>query len=713
LSVLAPADRRLLRESRAARPHLALAGLLGALAAALIVAQAALLAYVIDRAAMHHAALAALRPALLALAAVLLARAAVNGGFELSGRWGAMRVMSELRRRLAQRLLVDGVGVGVAATLGPGVGVGVAADSPGVGVGVAADSPGVGVGVAANSPGVGVGVADYGSGVAAVGSVAAAGGGSDGEDRTGALAAAAVQGVDALEAYFAGYLPQLVLAALVPLAVLGWVAPLDPVAAAILTFTVPLLILFMVLVGRGAQARTRRRWQALTLLSAHFLDVVRGLPTLRAYRRDHAQDAILAEVGERYRVGTMGTLRIAFLSALVLELCAMIGTALVAATIGVQLVAGALGLQAGLTVLLLAPELYGPLRQVGQQFHASADGAAAAERIFAVLDQPPALAPPAVGTAVLDAPVLGPAPVRPVDGIATRLARVASVAAPRGNPRVAVPGGVTAPDPGRQPIRFRGVRFEYPGRPGPVLDRVELELAPGAVTALVGPSGAGKSTLAALLMRLADPTAGAIECGGRDLRELPPERWREQIAWVPQEPTLFAGTLAENIALGRPRADPGQIARAADAAGARDLIEGLPQGIDTVLGDGARRLSAGQRRRVALARAFLRDAPLLVLDEPTAHLDEDSAADIARTIARLAAGRTVLSIVHHPALAARAARVVELRDGRIVRDVSPAAAGGVGDGRAAGAGVAGDGAAPGRRPAAGSAPETSAAAVLA
>jgi thiol reductant ABC exporter CydD subunit len=574
--VPAPVDRRLLRESRAARSHLALAGLLGVLAAALILAQAALLAYVIARAAMAHATLAELRGELIALAAVLLARAAVSGGFELSGRWGATRVMSELRGRLVGRLLVDGVGV-------------------------------------------------------------------DGEERSGELAAAAVQGVDALEAYFAGYLPQFVLAAVVPLTVLGWVLPLDPIAAGILAFTVPLLILFMVLVGRGAQAHTRQRWRALSLLSAHFLDVVRGLPTLRAYRRDRAQEAIIGAVGERYRAETMGTLRIAFLSALVLELCAMIGTALVAATIGVQLVDGALGLQAGLTVLLLAPELYGPLRQVGQQFHASADGTAAAERIFAVLDRPPALAP---GSPEIDA-----------QGAALTASG-------------AVAGEAAVPDPRREPIRVRAVSFAYPGRPDAVLDGVDLVLAPGETTALVGASGAGKSTLAALLMRLADPTAGAVECGGRDLRTLPLERWRERIAWVPQEPTLFAGTVAENIALGEPGADRGRIERAARDAGIWDAIERLPHGIETVLGDGARRLSAGQRRRIALARAFLCDAPLLVLDEPTAHLDEASAADIAHTIARLARGRTVLAIVHQPALAAHADRVVELCDGRIAEIAS-------------------------------------------
>ncbi len=269
--------------------HLALAGALGVLSAVLIVAQAALLAFVIERAAMDHATLASLRAQLIALAAVLCARALAGGAFELSGRWGAVRIMSELRGRLAQRLLVT--------------------------------SP-------ERRPASG---------------------------RTGELASTAVQGVDALESYFAGYLPQLVLATVVPLAVIAWAIALDPITAAILALTVPLLVAFMVLIGKGASAQARGRWQALALLGAHFLDVVQGLPTLRAYGREHAQERTLEEVGERYRAETMATLRVAFLSALVLELCAMIGTALVAATIGVQLVDGALGLQAGLTVLLLAP----------------------------------------------------------------------------------------------------------------------------------------------------------------------------------------------------------------------------------------------------------------------------------------------------------------------------------------------------------------------
>jgi ATP-binding cassette subfamily C protein CydCD len=669
-------DSRLLRTSAAARSHLLAAGVFGVLAAGLIVAQAALLANVIARAALAHATLDRLRPVLVALAAVLLARAMVNGGFELSGRWGATRVMSELRARLARRLLIDGVGIG----------------APG-------DADPVPAHGRNGTP------LEHGAE----------------PQRTGALAAAAVQGVDALESYFAGYLPQLILAALVPLAVLGYTALADPIAAGILAFTVPLLILFMVLIGRSAAARTDRRWQALALLSAHFLDVVRGLPTLRAHNRDRAQEQVLAGVGERYRDETMGTLRIAFLSALVLELCAMIGTALVAATIGVQLIAGVLQLQAGLAVLLLAPELYGPLRAVGAQFHASADGTAAAERIFAVLDRPPAVgggerSSSEGGTCFASGErgvciASGEGGMCISSGDSRARARTPANGdrkfVPNPDPRAgSQPGSGTVrasdspvlavPDPGRQPIRLRGVRFAYPGDRDPALDGVELELAPGSFTALVGPSGAGKSTLAALLMRLADPTGGAVECGGCDLRTLDPARWRARVAWVPQAPTLFEGTLAENIALARPHATPAEILAAARAAGAQQLIDGLPDGLRTVLGEGARRISAGQRRRVALARAFLADAPLLVLDEPTAHLDEASAADIARSVARLARGRTVLCIVHDPALAASADRVVELHDGRVAGDsdarvaASPVgSAGGAGAGAASRAGSAG------------------------
>jgi thiol reductant ABC exporter CydD subunit len=589
-------DRRLLRESRAARGQLWLAAGLGVAMAATVVAQAALLAHVIASAAVHHTALARLTGSLAALAAVVVARALLAGAFETSGRIGATRVMSELRGRLAEQLLV-------------------------------------------RSPTSRV------------------------EDRTGELAAAAVQGVDALEAYFAGYLPQLVLAAAVPAAILLWVVPVDAVAAGVLALTIPLLIVFMILVGSGARARARSRWRALALLSGHFLDVVRGLATLRAFRREAAQAETIERVSERYRVETMGTLRVAFLSALVLELCAMLGTALVAVTIGLQLDGGHLTLQAGLTVLLLAPELYGPLRAVGQQFHASADGMAAAERIFAVLDAPPALAAPPLAASSTTAPAtVGRAAVRPATVVPARVPPTAVAPAS---------GGSRVPDPALAPLRFEAVSFAYPDRPAPVLNGLELELEPGCTTALVGPSGAGKSTVAALALRLADPTAGRVSCGGRDLREIAPEAWRAHVAWVPQRTRLFAGTIARNIALAVPGAPRERISAAAHAAGLEELLGELPDGLETRVGEGGRGLSAGQAQRVGLARAFLRDASLVVLDEPTAHLDADTAAAVGAAIVRLAEGRTTLLIAHDARLAAHAERAVRLDGGRAHRLAPP------------------------------------------
>ena len=546
-------DRRLMRETGAARAQMRIASLLGVAMAVTVVAQAALLAHVIASSAEHRTALARLAGSLVALVVVIAVRALLAGAFETSGRIGATRVMSDLRGRLAGQLLLR---------------------SP-----VRRES-----------------------------------------DRTGELAAAAVQGVDALEAYFAGYLPQLVLAAVVPAAILVFIVPLDAIAAVVLAITIPVLIVFMILVGKGAKARAQARWRALSLLSGHFLDVVRGLVTLRAHRREAAQAETIERVSEQYRAETMGTLRVAFLSALVLELCAMVGTALVAATIGVQLDGGHLGLQAGLTVLLLAPELYGPLRGVGQQFHASADGLAAAERIFAVLDAPPALVEPATA--------------------ATRV-----------------------PDPALAPLRFEAVAFAYPDRPERVLEELEFELAPGATTALVGPSGAGKSTVAALALRLADPTAGRVSCDGVDLREVDLDAWRGRVAWVPQRTRLFSGTIAENIALTDPGAERPRILVAARAAGLQELLDQLADGLDTPIGEGGRGLSAGQAQRIGLARAFLRDASLVVLDEPTAHLDADTAAAVGAAIVRLAEGRTTLLITHDASLTARADRVVALRTG--------------------------------------------------
>ena len=434
----------------------------------------------------------------------------------------------------------------------------------------------------------------------------------------GEIAATAVQGVDGLEAYFGRYLPQVVLAAVVPFVVLAWVATIDVGSALLLLITLPLVPLFMWLIGRYTSERTRERWLALRLLSTHFLDVVRGLPTLRAFNRSRAQGAVISDVGERYRRAAMGTLRVSFLSGSVLELAATLGVALVAVTVGVRLVDGGIGLQAGLTVLILAPELYAPLRRLGAQFHASADGVAVAERMLAQLEAPAS---------------------------AARSGRLVPFS------------------PAEAPVRLEAVSFAYPSRPRLVLDRLDLDLLPSETVALVGPSGVGKSTVAMLLLGFAEPTEGCITVGGLNLSDCRLDVWRRQIAWVPQRPTIFRGTIAGNIRLGAPKASDQRTRDAAMLAGADRFIRALPLGYETVVGDGGRPLSTGERRRIALARAFLRDAPLVILDEPTADLDRTSADVVAEAIERLRAGRTVLMIAHRPELVRRADRVVYLDTG--------------------------------------------------
>jgi thiol reductant ABC exporter CydD subunit len=435
----------------------------------------------------------------------------------------------------------------------------------------------------------------------------------------GEISATAVQGVEGLEAYFARYLPQVVLALVVPVAVLGLALAIDPLSAGVMLLTLPLVPVFMWLIGRYTEERTRERWLALRLLSTHFLDVVRGLPTLRAFNRGRAQADVLDRIGEQYRRTTMGTLRVAFLSGSVLELAATLGVALVAVTAGVRLADGGLGLEAALTVLVLAPELYLPLRQLAVQFHASAEGLAVAERMFELLDDAPA---------------------------------------------AATGGKLIAPSPLDAPVRFERVSFAYPSRAGLVLDGLDLDLYPDETVALVGPSGSGKTTVASLLLRFVDLVYGRISVGGIDLAHCRADLWREQIAWVPQRPTIFRGTIADNIRLGDPGATVRSVRDAAVLAGADRFVQALPFGYDTPVGDGGRPLSAGETRRIALARAFVRNAPLVILDEPTADLDRNSAAVVAEAVERLRTGRMVLLIAHRPELVEHADRVVLLEGGK-------------------------------------------------
>ncbi|MDX3377695.1 thiol reductant ABC exporter subunit CydD [Streptomyces sp. ME02-6991-2A] len=539
-----PIDPRLVRYAQATRFFLAAVVALGLVGAALVIAQAMLIAEIVVGGFEDGLTVTELRTPLLLLAAVAVGRALVAWLTELAAHRASAAVKSELRGRLLER----------AALLGPG----------------------------------------WLSG-----------------QRTGSLVALATRGVDALDDYFARYLPQLGLAIVVPVAVLARIVTEDWVSAAIIVVTLPLIPLFMILIGWATQSRMDRQWQLLSRLSGHFLDVVAGLPTLKVFGRAKAQAESIRTITTQYRRATLRTLRIAFLSSFALELLATLSVALVAVTIGMRLVHGELDLYTGLVVLILAPEAYLPIRQVGAQYHAAAEGLSAAEEIFAVLETEP-----------------------------------------RGA------GTEEVPDSTR--LELEGVTVRHEGRTDPSLDAVSLTVEPGETVALVGPSGVGKSTLLNVVLGFAVPDEGHVRVGGRDLAELDLERWRSRIAWVPQRPHLFAGTIAENVRLARPDADDEAVVAALRDAGAYDFVAELPDGERTLLGEDGAGLSAGQRQRLALARAFLADRPLLLLDEPTASLDGETEAGIVDAVRRLAAGRTVLLVVHRPALLAVAGRVVTL-----------------------------------------------------
>ncbi|WUW22905.1 thiol reductant ABC exporter subunit CydD [Streptomyces sp. NBC_01463] len=539
-----PIDPRLLRHARATRLFLVALVVLGLAGAALVIAQAMLVAEVVVGGFEDGLTGAGLRTPLLLLAAVALGRALVSWLTELAAYRAGAAVKSELRGRLLAR----------AAELGP----------------------------------------DWLSG-----------------QRTGSLVALATRGIDALDDYFARYLPQLGLAVVVPVAVLARVVTEDWISAAIIVVTLPLIPLFMILIGWATQSRMDRQWRLLSRLSGHFLDVVAGLPTLKVFGRAKAQAESIRTITSQYRQATLRTLRIAFLSSFALELLATLSVALVAVTIGMRLVHGELDLYTGLVVLILAPEAYLPIRQVGAQYHAAAEGLSAAEEIFAVLETEPRT-------------------------------------------------GGTQEVPGSLRLELEGVTVRHPGRTEPSLAAASLVVEEGETVALVGPSGVGKSTLLNVVLGFVAPDEGRVRVGGAELAALSPGLWRERIAWVPQRPHLFAGTIAENVRLARPEADDSAVTAALRDAGAYDFVAELPDGARTLLGEDGAGLSAGQRQRLALARAFLADRPVLLLDEPTASLDGETEAGIVEAVRRLAVGRTVLLVVHRPALLSVADRVVTL-----------------------------------------------------
>ena len=453
--------------------------------------------------------------------------------------------------------------------------------------------------------------------------------------RSGELVNTATEGIEALEAYFSQYLPQLALAALIPVGMLVFIFPGDPLSAVILLLTAPLLPLLMVLIGAAGREQTQRQWRGLSRMAAYFLDVLQGLPVLKTLGRSLEQVQTIARVSERYRQSTLSVLRITFLSAFALEFIATLSTAIVAVQIGLRLLAGGLTFEPAFFILLLAPEFYLPIRLLGLRFHAGMSGMEAGKRIFEILDLP--------------VPAESPADT-------------------------SLPAKSSPPH-----IIFEEVTFTYRGERH-ALRGASFTLEAGKVTALTGPSGAGKSTAASLLLRFLEPGSGRIRVDGIDLRSIPVDDWRSRLSWTPQAPYLFNDTVAANLRLAAPQASDERLAEAARQAEADGFIQRLPQGYATMIGERAARLSAGQAQRLALARAFLKPGGLVILDEPASHLDPDNEARIGEAAQRLAPAHTVLLIAHRPETLAYADVVVKLDEGRVVeRRVQNLRGQGIGD----------------------------------
>ncbi|MDZ7317238.1 MAG: thiol reductant ABC exporter subunit CydD [candidate division KSB1 bacterium] len=438
--------------------------------------------------------------------------------------------------------------------------------------------------------------------------------------QVGELKNTLIEGIEKLDAYFSEYLPQLFLAALLPLLILVFVFPLDRLSALILLATAPLIPFFMILIGDVAQGMTRRQWRLLSRLNAFFAETLQGILTIKLFRAgDFA--AKIRRVTESYRHITLRVMRVAFLSALALELLSMLGIALIAVQIGLRLLYDRISFVQAFFILIVAPEFYQPLRQLGVRFHAGMEGFTAAQRIFQLLEVPPFV----------------------------------------------LSGRCTKVEPLRS-LRFEDVSFAYSEGAIPAVQELSFEITAGERVALVGPSGAGKSTVFALLLRFAEPDSGVIRINETPLNEIDVEAWRRQIAWLPQQPFLFHASVAENIRVAKMDADQSEIEEAAKKAGLHAVLQGLPHGYATPVGEGGCRLSGGQARRVALARAFLRQAPLVLLDEPTGFLDRESEAVIRLVLSELEP--TVLIIAHHLQTAAACDRILFIENGKVVESGS-------------------------------------------
>jgi len=440
--------------------------------------------------------------------------------------------------------------------------------------------------------------------------------------QSGSLSATLTKGVEALDAYFSQYLPQLYFALAIPLLILASILFADPASAGILLLSAPLIPLFMVLIGKSASAMTDRQWQTMSRMSGYFLDRLQGLSTLKLFGRSKEQRNGIEEAGESFRRATMQVLRIAFLSSLTLELTGTIGTAVIAVGVGMRLLGGHLAFQPALFVLLLTPDFYFPLRQLGMKFHAGKEGVSASKDIFALLDK-------AAKVPSGESGELSEAALREND------------------------------------IVFRNVSYTYPGAAEPALDRLTCTFPAGKTTAVTGPNGSGKSTMINLLLRFMEPEDGAVTVGETPISSISMNGWLKHLSWVPQHPFLFNATIRENLLLAKESASDGELLDALSLAGLDDLLKTLPEGLSTSLGEQGTRFSGGEAQRLALARAFLKNAPVQVLDEPTSNTDPLLERSLRTTLNRLMEGRTVIIIAHRQETIRSAHQTIVLQDGTV------------------------------------------------
>ena len=437
-----------------------------------------------------------------------------------------------------------------------------------------------------------------------------------------------VDGIEALENYYARYLPAMSLMVLVPLSILVFVFPIDWVSGLIMILTAPLIPLFMILIGKGTERLNKKQWRKLARMSAHFLDTIQGLTTLKIFNTSKREAQVIAKISEEYRHTTMSVLRVAFLSSLVLEFFATISIAVVAVLIGFRLYYGEMDFLPGFFVLLLAPEFYFPLRNMGTHYHARMEAIGAAEQMVELLEKP------VTPTTTTDDEISS--------SVKKHILDAHSIA-----------------------IRFSDVSFAYEEQ-RQALQNVSFDIKAGQRIALVGVSGAGKSTVVNLLLRFAQTTSGKISVNGININDIPVANWRQKIAWVPQNPYLFHASIADNIRLGNQQATDEEVKKAASLANCDLFIESLVDSYNTMIGEKGEGLSGGQIQRIALARAFLKDAPLLILDEAMANLDNESETLIQESIDLLAKNRTVISIAHRLNTIEQSDLIVVMDNGKLL-----------------------------------------------